>query len=139
VGQKRYDNGNLLSNTNKNTALGFYYSGSWAHCWLEGGPNSGTLVNNALSTWVPDHQLVLILLNDPGFGGCGVAGRRFCLSALPGTRSLTSSDTGWAVSATNTASREPTEQANRVAPISRVAVEVKEIERLEHRGMPARI
>jgi hypothetical protein len=74
VGTKTYNNGTLLSQTDKNTALGYYYSGSWAHCWLEGGPNSGTLVNNALNTWVPDHNLVLILLNNPGFGGCGGGG-----------------------------------------------------------------
>ncbi len=74
VGTKTYDNGNLLSTTTKNTALGIYYSGSWSHCWLEWGPNSSTLINNALTTWVPDHQLVLILLNNPGFGGCGGGG-----------------------------------------------------------------
>ena len=74
VGVKTYDNGNLLSTTTKNTALGIFYNGSWSHCWLEWGPNSGQLINNALSTWVPDHQLVLILLNNPGFGGCGGGG-----------------------------------------------------------------
>ena len=30
--------------------------------------------NNALSTWVPDHDLVLIILNDPNYGGCGGGG-----------------------------------------------------------------
>ena len=33
-----------------------------------------TLVQNALNTWVPDYDLVLIILNDPGFGGCGGGG-----------------------------------------------------------------
>ena len=42
----------------KNTALGYIFSGSWAHCWLEGGANTGTLVQNALNTWVPDYDLV---------------------------------------------------------------------------------
>ncbi len=74
VGTKTYNNGTLLSTVTKNTALGYYYSGSWSHCWLEGGPNTGTLVNNALNLWVPDHELVLILLNNPGFGGCGGGG-----------------------------------------------------------------
>ena len=74
VGTKQYNNGTLLSTTTRNTALGIYYSGSWSHCWLEWGPNSPTLVNNALNTWVPDHNLVLILLNNPGFGGCGGGG-----------------------------------------------------------------
>jgi hypothetical protein len=74
VGTKTYDNGTLLSTTTRNTALGYYYSGSWSHCWLEPGPNTATLVQNALNTWVPDHNLVLILLNNPGFGGCGGGG-----------------------------------------------------------------
>ena len=62
VGTKTYNNGTLLNTVTKNTALGYYYSGSWSHCWLEGGPNTGTLVNNALTTWVPDYNLCLILL-----------------------------------------------------------------------------
>ncbi|MEO6958472.1 MAG: M64 family metallopeptidase, partial [Burkholderiaceae bacterium] len=60
----------IVSTTLKNTALGYIFSGSWAHCWLEGGANTGTLVNNALTTWVPDYQLVVIILNDPRYGGC---------------------------------------------------------------------
>ena len=74
VGTKTYNNGTLLNTVTKNTALGYYYSGSWSHCWLEGGPNTGTLVNNALTTWVPDYNLCLILLNNPGFGVCGGGG-----------------------------------------------------------------
>lgn len=64
----------IVSTTLRNTALGYIYSGSWAHCWLEGGTNTGTLVNNALQTWVPDYDLVLIILNNPNFGGCGGGG-----------------------------------------------------------------
>lgn len=64
----------IVSTTLKDTALGYIYSGSWAHCWLEGGANTATLVQNALNTWVPDYDLVLIILNEPGFGGCGGGG-----------------------------------------------------------------
>jgi hypothetical protein len=64
----------IVSTTLRNTALGFIYSGSWAHCWLEWGANTGTLVQNALDTWVPDEDLVVIILNEPGFGGCGGGG-----------------------------------------------------------------
>ena len=63
----------IVSTTLKNTALGYIFSGSWAHCWLEDGANTSTLVSNALSTWVPDYDLVLIIRN-PGFGGCGGGG-----------------------------------------------------------------
>jgi hypothetical protein len=64
----------IVSTTLKDTALGYIYSGSWAHCWLEGGANTGTLVDNALDTWVPDWDLVVIILNELGFGGCGGGG-----------------------------------------------------------------
>lgn len=64
----------IVSTTLRDTALGYIYSGSWAHCWLEGGATTGTRVTNALNTWVPDYDLVLIILNEPGFGGCGGGG-----------------------------------------------------------------
>jgi hypothetical protein len=64
----------VSSQTTRNTALRYIFSGSWAHCWLEGGANTGSLVDAALTKWVPDHQLVVILLNNPGFGGCGGGG-----------------------------------------------------------------
>ncbi|HVE50605.1 MAG TPA: M64 family metallopeptidase [Casimicrobiaceae bacterium] len=64
----------IVSTTLKDTALGYIYSGSWAHCWLENGANTSTLVQNALNTWVPDYDLVLIILNEAGFGGCGGGG-----------------------------------------------------------------
>lgn len=64
----------IVSTTLKNTALGYIFSGSWAHCWLENGANTSTLVQNALNTWVPDYDLVLIILNEAGFGGCGGGG-----------------------------------------------------------------
>ncbi len=34
----------ITSDVTRNTALGIIFSGSWAHCWLEYGPNSGTLI-----------------------------------------------------------------------------------------------
>jgi hypothetical protein len=64
----------ITSTTLRNTALGYIFSGSWAHCWLEGGANTGTLVADALQTWVPDYNLVLIILNNPNYGGCGGGG-----------------------------------------------------------------
>jgi hypothetical protein len=65
----------ITSDVTRNTALGIIFSGSWAHCWLEYGPNSGTLIQNALDAWVPDGSFVLIVLNTMGFGGCGGGGR----------------------------------------------------------------
>jgi IgA Peptidase M64/FG-GAP-like repeat len=64
----------IVSTTIKNTALGYIFSGSWAHCWLENGANTSSLVQNALNTWVPDYNFVLIILNEPRYGGCGGGG-----------------------------------------------------------------
>jgi len=64
----------IVSTTLRNTALGYIYSGSWAHCWLEAGAGTATRVQDALDTWVPDYDLVLIILNEVGFGGCGGGG-----------------------------------------------------------------
>jgi hypothetical protein len=64
----------ITSTTLRDTALGYIYSGSWAHCWMEGGANTGTLVNDALDTWVPDWDLAVVILNEGGFGGCGGGG-----------------------------------------------------------------
>jgi IgA peptidase M64/VCBS repeat protein len=66
----------IVSTTLKDTALGIIFSGSWAHCWLEYGTNSETRIQNALNSWVPDFNYVLIILNESGYGGCGGNGRQ---------------------------------------------------------------
>jgi hypothetical protein len=60
----------IISTTLRDTALGYIFNGSWAHCWLEEGANTASRVQAALNTWVPDYDLVLIVLNTNGFGGC---------------------------------------------------------------------
>src|SRR5688500_1185168 len=78
VSQRRYDekgtpedgsDDTIISTTLKNTALGMIYSGSWAHCWLEWGAKTSTLITNALNTWVPDYYLIVSILHEPGFAG----------------------------------------------------------------------
>lgn len=66
----------IVSTTMKNTALKIIYSGSWAHCWLENSSNTNTLIQNALNTYVPNYDYVVIILNESGFGGCGGGGRQ---------------------------------------------------------------
>jgi hypothetical protein len=78
----------IVSTTIRNTALGYIYSGSWAHCWLEGGAQTATKVQNALNTWVPDYDLVVVILNEAGGGGCGGGGFQIVTSGV-----------GWAVMA----------------------------------------
>lgn len=57
--------------TARNTAFDYHYSGIWARCWMEAGPNTWTRINSALNTLVPGWDYVFIVLNEPGWGGCG--------------------------------------------------------------------
>ena len=76
VSTKTYDAaGNVTAHTDHNTAFGAIFNGDWAHCWVEDGPDTAKLLNQVLSAWVPDHKLLFLLLNNPGFGGCGGGGR----------------------------------------------------------------
>jgi len=65
----------IQSETVKNTALGMIFSGSWSHCWLEYGINTDQLIKDAIAKWVPDANEILVILNDPRYGGCGGGGR----------------------------------------------------------------
>jgi len=65
----------IASEIIRNTALGIIFSGSWAHCWLEYGANTEARIQAALNTWVPDWNELLVVLNNPNYGGCGWAGR----------------------------------------------------------------
>lgn len=65
----------IQSDTPRNTALGMIFSGQWSHCWMEYGPNTDQRIKDAINTWVPDADNVLVVLNEPGFGGCGGGGR----------------------------------------------------------------
>ena len=69
------DDGNVTAQTMRDTALGAIFNGDWAHCWVEDGPDTGRLLNDLLAQYAPEHRLVILLLNNPGFGGCGGGGR----------------------------------------------------------------
>lgn len=64
----------IVSTTIKNTALKYIWSGSWAHCWLEGSTDTAMLVQNALTTNVPNYTYVVVILNQDSYGGCGGGG-----------------------------------------------------------------
>lgn len=64
----------ITSTTMRDTALKYIFSGSWAHCWLEGTAETSSLVQEALNKWVPDYDLVVVILNNPNYGGCGGGG-----------------------------------------------------------------
>jgi hypothetical protein len=60
--------------TPADTALGWVYNGSGDHGWVEAGPGTVAAMRCVLDTWVPDHHLVVVVLNEAGFGGCGGGG-----------------------------------------------------------------
>ena len=65
----------ISSETTLDTALGMIWSGSWAHCWLEYGADTDNRIQAALNKWVPDWNELLVVLNNPNYGGCGGQGR----------------------------------------------------------------
>src|SRR5678815_5188929 len=65
----------ISSDTTRNTALGMIFTGQWSHCWMEYGTNTDQRIKDAIAKWVPDANNVLVVLNEPGFGGCGGNGR----------------------------------------------------------------
>ena len=65
----------IQSDTTRNTALGMIFTGQWSHCWMEYGTNTDQRIKDAINKWVPDADNVLVVLNEPGFGGCGGGGR----------------------------------------------------------------
>lgn len=66
----------IISQTTKNTALGYIYSGSWAHCWMQGSASTNSKITNLLAATVPNYDYIFIILNEPGGGGCGGGGRQ---------------------------------------------------------------
>jgi IgA Peptidase M64 len=76
VSTKTYDaNGNVIATTTSDTYFGAIFNGDWNHCWVEDGPNTAKRLTDLLNQWVPDRRLIFLLLNNPGFGGCGGGGR----------------------------------------------------------------
>lgn len=57
--------------TARNTALDYHFSGRWNRCWMEYGPNTAARIAAALTATVPGWDYVFVILNEPGFGGCG--------------------------------------------------------------------
>ncbi|TDQ27553.1 M64 family metallopeptidase [Tenacibaculum caenipelagi] len=73
VTQYTCSNDDCSSNTasSKNTALNFKYSGCWNCCWMQKSSNTDNKINNALSTvGLSGADFVVVILNEPGFGGC---------------------------------------------------------------------
>ncbi|TVR52916.1 MAG: hypothetical protein EA425_04185 [Puniceicoccaceae bacterium] len=54
----------------RNTALGYRYSGVWARCWMERGPNTVARIDGILDHLCPQADQVWVVLNQTGQGGC---------------------------------------------------------------------
>jgi hypothetical protein len=85
VSQRRYDekgtssdpsDDTIISTTIRQTRLGFLYSGSWAHCWLERQDFTNSRLQKVLARLAPDWDYVLVVLNETGQGGCGGGGQQ---------------------------------------------------------------
>jgi hypothetical protein len=56
--------------TDRDTALGYRYSGVWKRCWMELGPSTNAITNGILDTLVPQRDFVFVIINEAGRGGC---------------------------------------------------------------------
>lgn len=61
--------------TSRRTALDYRYSGLWNRCWMESGPQTGALLNNIVNNLAPQADSIVVVLNEPGFGGCAGGNR----------------------------------------------------------------
>lgn len=68
-------NGNPLTDAagnpiTPNTFLGYRFSGLWARCWMEPGPNTNATLTSTLNAQVPGWNFAFVILNTASFGGC---------------------------------------------------------------------
>ncbi|MBA2322647.1 MAG: hypothetical protein H0V92_01030 [Pseudonocardiales bacterium] len=68
----------VAAETIHDTALRMIFNGSWAHCWLEYGPQTEQRIQDAINTWAPDANEILVVLNNPNYGAAVVVGGHMC-------------------------------------------------------------
>lgn len=54
----------------RSTALDYRVNGMWANCWNQPGPDSSDFRDEILDDLVPGWDVVMVVLNEPGGGGC---------------------------------------------------------------------
>jgi hypothetical protein len=72
--------------TNRNTALGYRFSGQWNRCWME--LPSSTALDTLISDNAAEADYIFVVLNEANFGGC-----------RSGNRLAVTTGAGWAVAA----------------------------------------
>ena len=95
------------------------FNGSWAHCWLKTAPTPSRGCRPRLTTWVPDSNEVLVVLNNPNYGGCGGGGRARRADGRRLARSRMSSGTASVASPTSIRQWATTQAASRAGSTSR--------------------
>jgi hypothetical protein len=63
-------NSNGVVTVERDTALNYHYSGLWDRCWMEPGSDTRSRIRSHLRAHCPQADSVIIVLNEPGFGGC---------------------------------------------------------------------
>jgi len=63
----------------KDTALKVIFSGDWNRCWVEESTQTDQLINNALLS-LPKYDFVLVMANEPNYGGCRRGSRLYVTS-----------------------------------------------------------
>jgi hypothetical protein len=85
VSQRRYDehgtpnddsDDTVRSDFFRNTRLGYIFSGSWVHCWVEASTWTDARLNKALERFAPGADYIVVVLNEGGRGGCARGNRQ---------------------------------------------------------------
>jgi IgA Peptidase M64 len=60
----------IISENFRNTRLGYIFSGSWSHCWMEETAQTQARLLKVLRRFAPNWNYALVVLNESGYGGC---------------------------------------------------------------------
>jgi hypothetical protein len=75
---------NGMVTLSRDTALAYRYSGLWKRCWMEGRtnePSTTTLIEDIVNVLLPETDVIAVVLNQGGPGGCS-GSVRFAVTRL---------------------------------------------------------
>jgi hypothetical protein len=58
----------------RDTRLEYIFNDDWNRCWFDIGENGQSKLDTILNTYALKRDYVIVILNEPGFGGCGGGG-----------------------------------------------------------------
>jgi hypothetical protein len=65
----------VIAGTEKNTALGWAYSGVWDNCWFYASEGARDKREQVVDALLPDADMIIVVCNVTGSGGCAGSGR----------------------------------------------------------------